>query len=424
MTTTNLSIRAGKNHENILEEIPSTSPIAQDGGAVAWLQCAGAFCLFFNSWGLVNTFGIFQAYYETSMLSNVAASKISWIGSLEAFLFVFGGVVTGPLYDRGYLLTMVRTGSVLVVLGLILTSICSKYWQLMLAQGLLTGLGSAMFFVPSMALLPTYFVKRRALSTGIAITGGNIGGIVYSVVFRQLQPRIGFGWATRTIALIMLVTLILPVTCLRMRSKPPAARRFFDPQVWTETPFVTFAVSCFFGLIGLYIPYFYIDSFARENELAGTNLALYLLPIMNAGSVVGRVTLCYIADRTGPVSILILCAIGITISVLAWPGVSSEATLITFSVIYGCFSGTYLSLVMTTVAVALCPDMSVIGLRIGMACIPCATGLLIGSPIGGVTVKHGWLGLQMLTGAVLSLSAIGLMRLRVLKVGWKLWKRC
>lgn len=25
--------------------------------AFAWLQCAGAFFLFFNSWGLVNTFG-------------------------------------------------------------------------------------------------------------------------------------------------------------------------------------------------------------------------------------------------------------------------------------------------------------------------------------------------------------------------------
>lgn len=119
--------------------------------------------------------GVFQAYYESSMLRDVTPSSISWIGSLQAFLFVFGGVVTGPLYDRGYLRTLVRTGSVLVVLGLVLTSVCTKYWQLVLAQALLTGVGNAMFFVPSMALLPTYFVKRRALSMGIAITGGNLG---------------------------------------------------------------------------------------------------------------------------------------------------------------------------------------------------------------------------------------------------------
>lgn len=332
MSTTILGVRPDKDQEAILQELPPVSP-PQDGGAVAWLQCAGAFCLFFNSWGLVNTFGslrlphislsltrvlilsgVFQAYYEISMLDDVTPSSISWIGSLQAFLFVSGGVLTGPLYDRGHLRALVRTGSVLVVLGLVITSVCNKYWQFMLVQGLLTGLGNAMFFVPSMALLPTYFARRRALSMGIAITGGNLGtflhclfttttrcvenladsklskgGIVYSVVFRQLQPKIGFGWAMRTIALIMLTTLILPVTCLKMRFKSPVARRFFDPQPWTEAPFVVFAVACLFGLIGLYIPYFYVDSFAREKELADASLALYLLPIMNAGSFAGRV---------------------------------------------------------------------------------------------------------------------------------------
>lgn len=79
---------------------------------------------------------------------------------------------------------------------------------------------------------------------------------------------------------------------------------------------------------------------------------------------------------------------------------------------------------MTTVAVALCPDMSVLGMRIGMACIPCASGLLIGSPIGGATIKHGWLGLQMLTGTTLALSTAGMIGLRVLKVGWRPRKRC
>ena len=35
----------------------------QDGGAFAWLQCAAAFFLFFNSWGLVNMFGKLLAIF-------------------------------------------------------------------------------------------------------------------------------------------------------------------------------------------------------------------------------------------------------------------------------------------------------------------------------------------------------------------------
>ena len=58
---------------------------------------------------------------------------------------------------------------------MMMTSLASKYWQLILAQGLTIGFGNGALFVPSIALLPTYFVKHRALATGIAITGGNIG---------------------------------------------------------------------------------------------------------------------------------------------------------------------------------------------------------------------------------------------------------
>ena len=105
---------------------------------------------------------------------------------MQAFLFVFGGVVAGPLYDYGYLQGLVRGGSFLVVFGMMMTSLCSKYWQLVLAQGIVVGLGNAALFVPSTALLPTYFVKRKALSTGIAITGGNLGA--YSSPF--LPPQI------------------------------------------------------------------------------------------------------------------------------------------------------------------------------------------------------------------------------------------
>lgn len=60
----------------------------------------------------------------------------------------------------------------LAVLGITTASLCSKFWQVMLTQGLITGLGDAMFFVPSMVLIPIYFVKRRASSTAVAISGG------------------------------------------------------------------------------------------------------------------------------------------------------------------------------------------------------------------------------------------------------------
>ena len=188
---------------SLSQEVASTvtpdanSPSVPDGGFLAWLQCAGSFLLFFNSWGIVNTFGqqsflysfsslpsssltqfpgAYQTFYTSdSSFLNKSASDISWIGSIQAFLLVLGSVIAGPLYDRGWLRTLLCAGSSLVVFGMIMTSICNQYWQLVLAQGLVVGAGNGCLFIPSIAVLPAYFERRRALALGIAAAGSSVG---------------------------------------------------------------------------------------------------------------------------------------------------------------------------------------------------------------------------------------------------------
>lgn len=112
---------------------------------------------------------------HSSLLHVSSSSRISWIGSLQAFLFLFGGVLAGPLYDRGHLMPLICTGSFLIVLGMMMTSLCSEYWQVVIAQGLVIGAGNGCLFIPSTAIIPPYFPKKGALAMGIALTGGNIG---------------------------------------------------------------------------------------------------------------------------------------------------------------------------------------------------------------------------------------------------------
>lgn len=94
---------------------------------------------------------------------------------MQAFLLIGLGILAGPLYDQGYLRSLVLVGSVLVVFGMLMTGLCVHYWQLMLAQGIVVGLGSGCLFLPSIAVLPQYFEKRRALATGIGSSGSAVG---------------------------------------------------------------------------------------------------------------------------------------------------------------------------------------------------------------------------------------------------------
>ena len=130
--------------------------------------------------------GVFQTYYQEELLAGVSSSEISWIGSLQAFFLVFGGLVTGPLFDMGYLRQITVAGSFLVVFGMMMTSISTTYWQLILAQGVVVGLGNGCLFLPSISVLPTYFRKKMALSQGIASAGSGLGMFPFSC---SQQPR-------------------------------------------------------------------------------------------------------------------------------------------------------------------------------------------------------------------------------------------
>lgn len=113
------------------------------------------------------------------------------------------------------------------------------------------------------------------------------GGIIFPIIFHQLQPRIGFGWTTRVFALIILIFATLPVLGIRTRTPPGIARKIFDSKAWTEIPFLIFAVFSFLIFMGSYIPSFYIQSYGTQTLIG--ELGHYLLPIMNVGSFFGRI---------------------------------------------------------------------------------------------------------------------------------------
>ncbi len=108
-------------------------------------------------------------------MSYESESNISWIGSLQGFFLNVISIITGPIYDAGYLHALISAGTFLAVLGMMLTSICKTYWQVVLAQGFMVGIGDGLLFLPSIAIISQYFSSRKSLATGIASLGSSIG---------------------------------------------------------------------------------------------------------------------------------------------------------------------------------------------------------------------------------------------------------
>lgn len=349
------------------------------------------------------------------MLRQESESRISWVGSIQAFLLLIVGIATGPLFDAGYFYALLSSGAFLIVFGMYMTSLCTSYWQIILAQGMCVGLGSGFLFVPSVAIVSTYFTTKKSFATGIAASGSSLGGVIYPVVFTRLLPQVGFRNTTIIIASVMLVTMAVCIAVARVRVLPPSRRRLLDLRAFREVPYLMFSIAEFFGFMGMYIPFFYMQSFAIDKGIMDSRLAFYMLAVLNAASVFGRIIPNFLADKVGPLNMLIPCCAISTILAFCWIPVSSTAGVLIFCILYGFFSGTFVSLPPTTV-VSLSPSLAVVGTRMGMSFSFAAFGILVGTPVAG-TILHagGWLGLQLFCALSVTAATIACTVARVAK---------
>lgn len=248
---------------NALKRVLTTRSITDvgpppDGGFTAWSQVACGWLVIFTTWGWVNSYGAFQTYYTLNL--NESASTISWIGAIQNWLTFFIGAFSGRLLDAGWYVPTLIVGSVIQLVGIFLMSVSTKYWHLMLTQGILTGLGGGIFFTPSLGLVATYFSSKRAFALGIATTGNAVGGMVYPVLVKELLPKIGFAWTTRVIGFLNLALLAVVIAFMRPRLPPRKSGPVVDWGAFKEPPYALFVAGLFFVIWAVYYTFYYVSS--------------------------------------------------------------------------------------------------------------------------------------------------------------------
>lgn len=400
-----------------------------DGGFHAWLQVFGSFWAWFNTFGLTNAFGVFNTYYTNIKFPHEKPAIVSLIGSIQPFVLIFFGFLAGPLWDAGYCKSLIISGTAIIAFGYFMVSICDAYWQVMLAQGVLIGFGSALLYLPAVAIIPQYFTRRKALANGFAASGSAFAGVIYPIAFRQLLQRLSFGWSVRVLGFMVIVTGILPAICIRPCLPPPPKEKRRKPLKIDFKPFVNepaygfYTLALFFCLGAQYTPVFFIQDYVQSKHIMSSDLATYLLPILNAWSVIGRIAPNVIADRVGGVNVLIPCMTVAAILTFCWIAITTAVGSFVFVSIYGFFIGSILSMPAFVIS-SLCPDPVVAGTRMGTAFAVSSFGILAGPPVAGAILESGsWLGLQLFAGALLILALSVLAFVRFWVVGWTLYRK-
>ncbi|KIM56189.1 hypothetical protein SCLCIDRAFT_133204 [Scleroderma citrinum Foug A] len=386
------SATAGKYPANSLDVHDKASPAVidkyskyagdpPDGGAKAWSVILGASLTTFSSFGYINTWGLYQDYYERVLLPDSGPSAIAWIGSTQYALMFIPGLFVGRLFDLGYLKLPYFIASCLLLTCVFLTAECAQYWQFFLAQGLGGGLASGILFGPAVGVIRHWFSKRSGLALRVLAVGSSIGGTVFPIVGQNLIPLVGFKWTVRIFGFILLIALGIGNITIDRRLPPVnALGGLFNWTAFRNPAYTVYCIAGIFCFLGIYTEMTYLSVYAIE--IGVTNkFAFYLVAIANASSGVGRLSAGWLADRVGPLNVIIPFTAAAGVITLAWPFATSQSSLIGVSVVYGVALGAYVSLLVAPVFAM--GEVGDVGRRTGMFLTVTALGMLIGPPISG-----------------------------------------
>ncbi|WEW58082.1 hypothetical protein PRK78_003549 [Emydomyces testavorans] len=372
----------------ISEEKPEDVPAFPDGGLRAWLAVAGAFCTMFCTFGYLSTFGVLESYYYSNILRNNTHSEIAWIGSLQAFFMCTTGLISGPLVDRYGTKLILVPFSILYVTAVMLTSLCTRYYQFLLAQGILGGFGIGMLYTPAISILGHYFQKKRDLAIGISSAGSPLGGVVFPMVLnRCLQhTNIGFGWSVRIIGFIMLALLSVSCVTLVPRISPRTGPHFL-PAAFKKPVYSLQVIGYCLIFWGIYTPFFFLPAYAVSHGVS-VDWAFYIMPIYNSGSFVGRIASSKLTSHLGRFNTLVGAIFISAVLEFCWLAISNNlGGLVAFAVTFGISSGAIIGLFPTTIA-ATAPRANQIGTYLGMMMGALGVFCLTGSPMMGAVVNH------------------------------------
>ncbi|KAI0379434.1 major facilitator superfamily domain-containing protein [Hypomontagnella monticulosa] len=375
------------------EETPSPPPGSEfpDGGRTAWLTVLGSWFCMFVTYGFISSMGVFQDYYQTHFLRDYSPSTIAWILSLQVFFLSAAAPFAGWFFDNYGPNYLVIIGSFLLVFGLMMLSLSTEYYQIFLSQAVCCGIGMGLIFHGAVNSISTWFRRRRGLAVGLASSGSGVGGVILPIMFDRLTGPLGFPWTVRIIGFMVLGMQIIAIFTVRSRlgRNPRAVKLAQFVQPLRDKVFITNSLACLFGMLGMLIPFDFLKTSAEVSGVP-SNLTIYILPIVNATSVLGRIFPLWAGDYIGPFNMVTIFVLYGAVLVLAlWlPGAANTSAVIAFAALYGVPLGLFSAAI--PALVARISDIKEIGYRVGTTFLINGIAGLIGNPIAGLLIGAGW----------------------------------
>ena len=176
-----------------------------------WVIVAVMFVTLFISLGFRFAFGVFYS----AILDETGWRRADTAGVVSAAMIVYActAALSGYLFDRLGARVIFPIGALCMGAGLMLCSTSETLAGLTVSYGILLGFSYATLgFIPHMAIVPRWFVRRRGLASAASLAGVGLGSLGVAALSAELIVHIGWRetmWWFGVAAMVVLIPINL-----------------------------------------------------------------------------------------------------------------------------------------------------------------------------------------------------------------------
>lgn len=233
-------------------------------------------------------------------------------------------------------------GTCSISAGFIAASFATKTWQLYISQGVMIGIGIGFLFIPSLAILPQWFLKRRSLANGITGAGSGVGGILFSLSTAAMIDKISLQWSLRITGIIVFIMNALATILIKDRNQVIQPEQHpFDTKLLRRCDIWLVLVWIFSSMLAYTSLLYSLPDFALSIGLSESQ-SVDLQIMLNLGMAVGRPFIGCLCDRYGRILVpgILTLACGIA-SLAIWLPANTFGVAALFAIISGAIVGIF-----------------------------------------------------------------------------------
>lgn len=183
----------------------------------AWIVAAVTFLTLLVAAGLRAAPGVLIVPLETEF--GWSRTTISFAIGLNIFLYGLIGPFAAAVMDRFGLRRTMLAALASIAVGVALTPLMTRPWQLVLLWGVVVGLGSgATALVLGATVAARWFTARRGLVIGVLTASTATGQLIFLPGLASLAAN--YGWRMVSLAVAGAALALIPVVALLMRNRP------------------------------------------------------------------------------------------------------------------------------------------------------------------------------------------------------------